>query len=255
LVRDTAGNLFGVTQNGGDNTLTCFGFTGCGVAFKLAANGKETTLHTFELGTDGGYPYSTLTMDGSGNLYGTTEYGGDVGNGSCPGGCGTVFKIDPAGNETVLHRSDWYNGVDGAVPIGGVVLDAEGNIYGTTSFGGSPTACMTFGCGTVFKLDQAGNETILYDFGDLDAGDPWGPLVRAASGNLYGTSYAGGKYSFGAVFKVDASGKETVLHNFTGGRDGAYLTAPLFRDSAGNFYGTAELGGQGQEGVVFVLKP
>lgn len=249
LVRDAAGNLYGATPNGGDNSLACYGFTGCGVVFEVDPHGNETTLHTFTMGTDGGFPYSTLTMDAAGNLYGTTEYGGASGS-------GIVFKIDPTGNETILHSFAWYNGVDGGIPIGGVVLDAGGNVYGTTSLGGSPTACRTFGCGIVFELSPSGNESILYDFNDPpDAGDCWGTLVRDAEGNLYGTSYAAGKYTYGALFKVDASGKEKVMHNFTGGSDGAYVTAPLFRDGSGNLYGTASLGGQAEGGTLFVMKP
>jgi uncharacterized repeat protein (TIGR03803 family) len=258
LVRDAAGNVYGVTQNGGDNSLTCFGFPGCGVAFKVAPGGKETTQHTFAMGTDGGFPYSALILDTAGNLYGTTEYGGESEGVQCAGatsfGCGTVFKIDPAGNETVLHRFHWGVGVDGALPLGGLVMDAEGNLYGTTSYGGSVSACQGFGCGSVFKLDESGNETLLHTFGHADGIGPFATLIRDADGNLYGTTYNGGKAGFGTVFMVDAAGKETVLHSFTGGSDGANPTASLFRDSAGNLYGTASSGGDGNNGVVFMLK-
>jgi uncharacterized repeat protein (TIGR03803 family) len=100
------------------------------VVFKLDPAGNETVLYQFAGGADGRYPNAGVVLDGAGNLYGTTEYGGDF---SCPGSCGVVYKIDPAGHETVLRT---FTGADGAVPTAGVVLNA-GNLYGTTLFGGT----------------------------------------------------------------------------------------------------------------------
>ena len=143
-----------------------------------------------------------------------------------------MFKVDTSGNERVLYS--FTGGADGGFPVGGVILDSKGNLYGTTNGGGAS------GAGVVFKVDPTGNETVLYSFtGGADGGYPlWVTLARDAAGNLYGTTVSGGASGAGVVFKVDASGNETVLYSFTGGADGGWPQAGVIRDSAGTLYGT-----------------
>jgi uncharacterized repeat protein (TIGR03803 family) len=234
LIRDGAGNFYGTTSAGGP--------IGVGTVFKLDATGTETVLFNFSRGTDGSRPFGTLVRDAAGNLYGTTYEGG--GTGCASFGCGTVFKLDPSGHETVLYR--FTGGADGRNPYAGLVRDPVGNLYGTTYYGGSSNNCYQ-GCGTVFKLDTTGAETVLHSFtGSPDGNFPRGGLVRDAAGNLYGTTAWGGAFGKGTVFKLDATGKETVLHSFTG-PDGQYPVAGLIRDAAGNLYGTTKNGGSSND--------
>jgi uncharacterized repeat protein (TIGR03803 family) len=231
-----AGNLYGTTLGGGE---FCIEYGGCGVVFKVDSTGKETVLYSFCPNgygncTDGASPQAGLIHDAAGNLYGTTSVGGANGD-------GTVFKLSPAGVETVLYS--FAGGADGANPLAGLIRDEDGNLYGTTSAGGSS------GQGTVFKVDPAGTETVLYSFtGGTDGGYPEAGLVRDEKGNLYGTTFFGGLasppcFSFcGVVFKVDTAGLETVLYRFTGGADGLNPGASLMLGKAG-LYGTAAYGG------------
>jgi uncharacterized repeat protein (TIGR03803 family) len=251
LVLDPAGNLYGAGGGGGN----CNGTSTCGVVFKLDPSGNETVIRAFLYGKKGFYPNAGLIRDAAGNLYGTTMGGGTSGT-------GVVFKLDSAGNETVLYT--FKRIPDGSVPQAGLIQDTAGNFYGTTVYGGNgPGYCPAQGCGVVFKLDANGNETVLYAFtGKSDGGGPVAPLVMDSAGNLYGTTnYEGGACVCGVVFKLDPSGKETVLHTFTGGSDGGYPEGGLTMDSAGNLYGTASRGGNlndcqgGGCGVVFKITP
>jgi len=127
-------------------------------------------------------------------------------------GCGVAYKLDTAGHETVLYS--FSGGAGGAFPIAGVVLDSAGNLYGTTSSGGS-TSPSNPGSGVVLKVDTAGQETVLYTFtGRTDGGSPNAGVVRDSAGNLYGTTSAGGTGSWGVVYKLDPAGQETVLFGF-----------------------------------------
>ncbi len=244
--------------------------------------GNETVLYSFT-GTngDGAQPTAGLIMDSAGNLYGTTQFGGVT---SCfsdriPPGCGTVFKLDPSGNETVLHSFTGTNG-DGANPAASLIMDSAGNLYGTTQFGGV-TSCSSGsfvppGCGTVFKLDPSGHETVLYSFTltNGDGANPAASLIMDSAGNLYGTTQLGGITSgncpnsgtnttapppvgCGTVFKLDPSEHETVLYSFTlTNGDGAQPVAGLIMDSAGNLYGTTPYGGVTSSScLVFVTGP
>jgi uncharacterized repeat protein (TIGR03803 family) len=243
VVRDTAGNLYGTTSYGGS-----FNF---GTVFQLDTAGQETVLYTFTGGADGAIPLAGVIRDAAGNLYGTTEHGGDL---SCNSGvgCGTVFKVDKTGKETVLYR--FTRGADGTgTPFAGVIRDAAGNLYGTTADGGP------FSSGTVFKVDTTGKETVLYTFtggrGGTDGFLPSGALIRDAAGNLYGTTQLGGNYSFGTVFKLDSTGKETVLYRFRGGSSGDQPVGGVIMDKAGDLYGTTQGGGTSYDGTVFKLNP
>ncbi len=231
LVRDSAGNLYGTTFYGGifrncDNEL------GGGTVYKIEPSGKTTTLHDFNNGTDGCFPLSTLAIDSAGNLYGAA--------------LNNVFKIDSAGNFTTLF--DFPNPADGNQPQGTLLRDLRENLYGTTSLGGIEGCQFNLGCGTVFKLDASGKETVLYAFtGGADGAGPVAGVIRDAAGNLYGTATNGGDLACqngcGVVFRIDTTGKQTILHTFTGGADGQWPATPLVRDSAGNLYGVTGSGG------------
>jgi uncharacterized repeat protein (TIGR03803 family) len=242
LVRDQAGNLYGTTEEGGDiNFSNCNPPQGCGTIFKIDTHGKETVLYNFKNNPDAAYPSAGLFRDEKGNLYGTTFVGGTSNNGA-------IFKLDTSGRETVLYS--FTGGRDGGDPMASLILDSNGNLYGTTYTGGdlSCRVGQMNGCGVVFKLSKAGKLTVLHRFHGTDGADPLAGLVRDMAGNLYGTTTAGGSSTCnggcGTVFKVDATGKETVLHTFTLGADGATpMRGSLIRDQAGNLYGTTQWGG------------
>jgi uncharacterized repeat protein (TIGR03803 family) len=244
------GNVFYGTSDGGGAGCS----TGCGTVFAVDTAGREAVLYRFSGGQDGAIPVSTFVHDSAGNLYGTTQDGGDT---SCNAGqgCGTVFKLDLAGTESVLHR--FSEGTDGQFPEGDLLEDAVGNLYGTTFYGGDPSCSVLgeVGCGMVFKIDPAGNETVLHRFSGPDGSEPMAGLLMDAAGNLYGTTCVGGDLTCntgvgcGTIFELDAAGNETVLYSFTGNADGSggakgvYPFAGLVQDEAGNLYGTTYEGG------------
>jgi uncharacterized repeat protein (TIGR03803 family) len=198
-------------------------------------------LYNFAGASDGGDPYATLIRDAAGNLYSTVGYGGTY-------FAGAVFKVTPGGAETVLYS--FTGGADGAQPIAPVIRDGAGNLYGTTTMGGSANA------GVVFKVDSTGSETVLHNFtGGTDGLTPVGGLLRDKAGNLYGATSQGGTSNDGVVFKINAHGKETILHTFTGGaNDGKYPTyTSLLMDVQGTLYGDTEEGGTADGGIVYKL--
>jgi len=224
-----------------------------------ASGYREKVLYSFAGGTDGAFTQAGVITDAEGNFYGTTQEGGSTGCGGY--GCGTAFKLTPAGQETVLHV--FTMGTDGVYPVPGLVADAAGNLYGTTLNGGGNCQC-----GTVFKVTPGGTESLLHDFkGGKDGAFPLAPLITDASGNLYGTTGSGGLdcngtgEGCGTVFKITPKGKLTVLYAFTGGSDGIYPAAGLLFDKAGNIYGTTANGGSNCDdtgqgcGTVFRLAP
>jgi uncharacterized repeat protein (TIGR03803 family) len=234
------GMFYGNTGNGGSG--------GAGVVYRVDRAGHEAVLYNFTGGADGGNPSSAVLCDSAGNLYGTTPNGG---SGVGYNGFGVVFRIDGAGHESVLHT--FTGGADGGYPYTSLIQDSAGNLYGTTTSGGSGVGYNGFG--VVFKLDRHGNETVLYSFtGGADGGFPFGGVIQDPAGNFYGVAEEGGSYGNGVVFKLDRLGNETVLYNFTGGNDGLYPSG-VIRDSAGNLYGTTYNGGTAGAGVVFKLDP
>lgn len=254
LVRDGKGNLYGTTAGGGieDNTCRIFGLDGCGTVFEVNKKGVETTLYSF-VGPpdDGAIPYAGLVRDSTGNLYGTTDYGGGLNK-------GTVFELAPSGGvETMLYAFCSVSGcADGAFPEGALFRDSKGDLYGTTDDGGS--SCPPNGCGTVFELSSTQKETALHSFGGPDDGTaPHAALIQGPKGNFYGTTYNGGAYSLGTVFELAKNGKRyTVLYSFGGvSGDGSSSSAPLVLDKEGNFYGTTNNGGEYGYGTVFELSP
>ena len=255
LVMDPAGNLYGITQRGGNFDH--------GTVFRLTRNSdgtwSESVLHSFAGEPDGSDPLAGLIFDSAGNLYGTTHAGGD--STACPGGGGTVFTLTPGPDgswtESVIHR---FSGSDGCGPErSGVIIDAAGNLYGTAAFGGSGSS------GVVFKLTpEAGGWTpsVLYNFtGGLDGQSPASGVVLDAAGNLYGTTLVAGAHGRGTIFKIapgpDGSWSETTLHSFSsGGKDG-FNPNGLTIDANGTLFGTTFNGGGSglSMGMVFRLKP
>jgi uncharacterized repeat protein (TIGR03803 family) len=237
LLIDSAGNLYGTTVDGGDQLM--------GTVFELSpkAGGgwKKQILYSFQGGTDGSTPSSGLIADAAGNLYGETTGGGAQ-------SLGTVYELSPAASgwtETVIYS--FVDANTGIFPGGGLVFDANSNLYGTTPQGGVP-----LGLGTVFELtpDGSGNwtEQVILGFGrNRDGGLPFAGLILDSEGNMFGTTLAG--YGEGTVYELTplAKGKWTtkVLHRFTGGKDGGNPSGNLILDAAGNLYGTAESGGAG----------
>ena len=225
---------------------------------------RDFLLHNFNDTGDGYRPAAGLIPDESGNFYGTTSDGGAYGG-------GTVFEIMPRTGggwvEKILHSFNEASNKDGYDPLGGVIFDASGNLYGTTYYGGAKNS------GTVFELiPTAGghwDEKILYSFSDKGTGGynpDYAGVALDSSGNLYGTTVSGGggtgcgNAGCGTVFELtpQAGGAwaETVLHSFSNnGTDGQYPWAGLIIDTAGNLYGTTEFGGTGGSGTVFELTP
>jgi uncharacterized repeat protein (TIGR03803 family) len=243
LIRDNSGNFYGTTAAGGAN--------GLGTVFKLDATGRESVLLSFWYGA----PLTALTLDPQGNLYGTTS--GQVTPCILQGpprssACGTVYKLDPAGNFSFLLR--FHLDVccdDAAVPRAGLTRDAAGNLYGTTVVGGA----YPFTYGTVFKLPASGPAIALHGFSGADGSTPTAAVVLDTAGNVYGTTSKGGAFGLGTVFKLGGSVKETVLHSFTGAADGANPDTALILDAAGNLYGATASGGTSGFGTVFKLAP
>ena len=234
LVTNSAGNLYGTTIVGGA--------TNNGTVFKATPGGTEAVLYSFKGGSDGASPYATLTIDAKGNLYGTTFFGGTR-------GVGTVFKLTPGGQETVLHS--FQSGHDGANPAGSVIMDAQGNLYGTTEGGGAP------GYGTVFKVTPIGTEAVLHSFvAHNDGAFPSGGLIADSRGNMYGTTGNGGATGNGIIFEVTPGGTETVLYTFKGyPNDGSEPLAGFVADTSGNLYGTTKYGDTPYLGTVFKFTP
>ena len=236
LARDAAGNLYSTVDYGGGTSYA-------GGVFKVAPDGTETMLYNFTGGADGAYPFSSVVRDSKGNLYGTTSQGGSD-------NAGVVFKVDPSGTETVLHN--FTGGADGVIPTGGLVRDKAGNLYGTTSQGG------TSNDGIVFKISPSGKETILHTFtGSATDGKypTYTTLLMDAQGNFYGVTEEGGSADGGILYKLSKTGKLTILHSFKGGTtDGCNVLGTPFMDAAGNFYGTTSSCGTHTLGTVWEVK-
>ena len=255
LAFDQAGNLYGATLEGGTQNEG-----GRGVVFELVRGSggswSEKVLYAFHGGKDGAGPRGGVLFDATGNLYGTTIFGGT--NCLAHYGCGTVFELTPSSSgwtETIIH--DFSAGDDGRTPWAGLMKDGEGNLYGTTVVSG--TAPDFGGGGTMFELTQTSNgwQETVHEFRNTDGALPAAGLVSDNSGNLYGTTDVGGTNGYGTVFELSPLAGEgwrrTILYNFKGVSDGRYPRSPLTFDSFGNLYGTTYEGGSGRLGVVFEL--
>jgi uncharacterized repeat protein (TIGR03803 family) len=198
LVQGTNRKFYGTTRNGGANDD--------GTVFSITAGGTLNTLHSFDR-TDGAEP-AGLVQGTNGDFYGITGFGGA--NSSCGqgAGCGTVFKITPSGNLTMLHS---FDGTDGYNPVAALIQGTDGKFYGTTQFGGANNACnnQDAGCGTVFEMAPSGKLTTLYSFCSqtncTDGGGPLAALVQATSGKFYGTTEGGGANRAGTVFSLSVN--------------------------------------------------
>jgi uncharacterized repeat protein (TIGR03803 family) len=253
VILDPNGNLYGTTYGGGAS--------GAGTVFMLASNGKgdwkETVLYSFAGGTDGANPLAGLEFDQSGDLYGTTYYGG-------ANGVGTVFRLSLASGistETVLHSFGWA-GKDGAFPDSALLIDKAGDLFGTTQYGGSGNCAHgASGCGVVFSITHSRDfrrwtEKILHRFSGRDGSSPMTRLAMGPYGYMYGTTNYGGIYDLGVAFAIKHTPKgwvETVLHDFGGPGDGAFVRAGLTIDAAKNLYGTTQ-GNASGNGTVYRLK-
>jgi len=230
------GELYGTTLRGGDATCNC------GVIFKISKGGAYHVIHRFT-GTDGNGPQD-LVADSAGNIYGAAAGGGAF-------GAGDIFKLDSSGTLTVLYS--FPGGSSGSQPSGRITRDVNGNFHGTTVHGGNLTCLPPNGCGVVFRVDSAGNETILHNFGsdDKDGRNPYSSVVDDG-GVLYGTTAQGGiptdcgGIGCGTVFRIAKDGSYDVIerftneHNSTPGEGGTLVV-----DSAGNLYGISASGAFG----------
>lgn len=259
MIFDASGNLYGTTAFGG--------MVGAGDVFELtptAGGWTETTLYSFQAGTDGIYPNTSLVLDGAGNLYGTTVYGG---TGDCLGtGCGIVFELTPPTNggpwtETILYS--FQGGADGSVPTGGLILDRSGSLYGTTGLSGDLALCSGAGCGTAFELSSVAGAwtlTTLHTFlGGTDGSYPSG-LTMGSGGDLFGVTTFGGSAGLGTIYELYPSSggwAEKILYAFPGnGGRGHNPVSPLVFSSQGYLVGTAQGGNaNGCCGEVFALVP
>jgi uncharacterized repeat protein (TIGR03803 family) len=235
LLRDSHGNLYGVTSQGGSNSD--------GVVFKIDPSGNEAILHTFAGGTDGCHPSQGLIMANGGTLYGTFGLCGSNYSGG-------VFKLTSDGTYTVLHN---FAGApsDGAIPHGGhLIMDKNGDLYGVTLGGGRKDQ------GVLYKLSKNGTVTVLHSFagGKKDGCQPQGTVAIDTAGDFYGIANACGAFNYGIVWKV--SNKQlSVLHNFSGQADGSYPNSGVVLNAKGIMFGVAEYGGSGQSGVLYKLGP
>lgn len=262
------GTLYGTAPYGGTYDSSTCGDLGCGVAYSFrtsggpGTSGLETVLHKFAgQPSDGKTPEGTL-LDVRGTLYGTTEFGGESND-------GTVFSINRAGKEKVLHTFRGGSD-DGARPVAGLV-DVKGTLYGTTQYGGSGSCSFSegTGCGTVFSISASGTEKVVYGFGggSSDGAYPEAGLINL-DGTLYGTTEQGGGSELcesfrgatgcGTVFSITKSGTEHVLHSFGNTSTDGELPVAGFTDLNGMLYSTTSVGGHGGElgdGTIFALKP
>jgi len=244
LIEASDGNLYGMARNGGTTDSL-------GTVFKITKSGTLTVLHAFEgnlTGTgDGSQPWGSLIEASDGKFYGMTAAGGanDI---------GTVFKITKSGTLTVLHafEGNLTGTGDGSGPNGSLIEAGDGNLYGMTAAGGANDI------GTVFKITKSGTLTVLHAFegnftGTGDGSQPWGSLIEASDGNLYGMTNLGGKLERGTVFKITKSGSLTVLHAFDG-TDGMHPYGSLIEASDGNLYGITFDGGGTSDNLGAVFK-
>lgn len=198
-------------------------------------------MHAFDaFGGDGQDPQGAPFVDSAGNVYGATYYDNILHN-------GTIYKVDPAGQYSLLYTFASGGGEANNPKGGGLLMDAAGNLWGTAYWGGAHAQ------GAVFKIDRAGTVQTVYSFGSIphDGQSPQGSLALDSAGNVYGTTGLGGSSDTGTLFKITASGVFSVLHSFVSASDGDSPQAGLVVDRMGNLYGTTSGGGPNGGGTVF----
>ncbi|HEY3778571.1 MAG TPA: choice-of-anchor tandem repeat GloVer-containing protein [Rhizomicrobium sp.] len=236
LILDGAGNLYGTAETGGVNND--------GVIFKMSPNGTETVLYSFTGSADGAYPDGSVSLDEKkGDLYGTASAGGASGN-------GIIYKLSKRGKLTALHNFDGAG--DGGYPTGPLVRDKLGDLYGVTFVGGADSY------GTVYELAANGSFAVLHTFtGGGDGETPRSGLIRDGAGNLYGVAEGGGggncNFGCGVIYKIAPDGTFTTLYSFADSADGFYPIGGLYRDDAGDLYGTTLFGGAAGYGTAYSL--
>lgn len=242
MVQGIGGDFYGTTWSGGASNG--------GTLFKISSGAALRTIYDFcsqPNCADGERSFAKMIQATDGKFYGTTWIGGT--NDS-----GTVFKVTPDGKLTTLHSFDL---TDGALPSA-LVQATDGSFYGVTNEGGDLGCEMPYGCGTLFRINRRGELTTLYVFESTDGAFPFGTLVQATDGNLYGTTIVGGDltcnapHGCGTVFQITPGAKLTTLHSFEL-LDGVYPYGGLVQDTNGAFYGTATNGGAHNGGTVFSL--
>ena len=233
---DSAGNIYGTTEQGG-----AYGQPdGDGTIFKVATDGTESLLHSFGGSGDGKVSAGAVILEPTGDMIGTTSEGGP------PSVNGVIWKLAADGTYAVLHS---FTRAEAYLVQGKLIQDKKGNFYGTSLFGGARTY------GTVFKVNARGKVTVLHTFDGSDGDGPHQGVVSDKAGNLYGVVGLGGVYDKGAVYKIAKDGTFSTLYNFTGGNDGRYPFGALAIDKNGILYGSTERNGAGNVGTVFKLAP
>ena len=229
LVQASDGKLYGTTQIDGTG--------GNGTVFQITTNGSFKVMYSFTSGADGSGANS-LVQASDGFLYGTAAYGGVHGN-------GTVFRITTNGTFSLLYF--FTGGTDGSNPRTGLVQASDGNLYGTTFFGGSA------GYGIIFRITTGSTFSTLHSFTGIDGKGPSAAMVQATNGSLYGTALYGGASGYGTAFRIGTNGTFATLHSFTFGADGAYPHGSLTQAGDGQLYGTAWTGGTPNYGTIFKM--
>lgn len=244
LIQASNGSFYGTASYGGAN--------GDGAVYEITPLGAESVLYSFNASAGDGFrPGSGVIQASDGNLYGTTPGNGSNVNTSY----GAVFKVTLSGQESLLYTFHGITAADGQLPVAGLVQGADGNLYGTTSEGGSGIS------GTAFKLTLAGVETVLNNFNaggstSVNGYSPVASLIQASDGNLYGITNLGGANDDGTVFQVTPQGVSTLVYGFGGSSgDGAGPAAHLIQASDGNLYGTTHGGGAYGYGTIFKITP
>lgn len=236
LAMDANGNLYGTTRTG---------FYNNGEVFQIAHGTNAMNVLVDFIGSNGHTPYASLTTGPDGNIYGTTTQGG-ANHWFTSLGDGTVFKVDANTHALTTLYSFGTDGNDGSRPYGGVAFDGNGNIYGTTTYGGADFR------GIVWEISADTHAmTILNTFSGADGANPYGDLFIDSAGNIFGTTNGGGAYNNGTIFRIAADTHEfTTLYSFAGS-DGANPYAGLISDEHGNLFGTTTRGGENDDGTVF----
>jgi len=242
LVQGIDGNFYGTTFVAGS--------LGGGTVFKVTPGGTVTAIYNFPAALGDGFePWAGLLLGKDGNFYGTTAGGGANSK-------GTIFKVTPAGKESILHS---FTGTDGEYPTSSLIQASNGNFYGTAEYGGTnSTQCGGMGCGTAFEITPGGTFTVLYNFCSqancTDGAQVYAPLMQASNGTFYGTTFMGGSSGNGTIFSISAAGAFNVVHNFASyPDDGAFPNAGLIQATNGDLYGTTYGGGTDFVGTVYQM--